>query len=102
MTWYNYLAIFFSGVFLANSVPHFVAGVSGNKFPTPFSKPPGRGLSSAPTNTFWGLLNMVIGYVLYRVGKMNGTDITSLVLFFAGVASISIMCSYNFQKKHRE
>ena len=102
MTWYNYLAAFFSGLFLANTVPHFVAGVSGNKFPTPFSKPPGKGLSPAPTNTYWALLNLVIGYALYRAGKINGSNDAGLIVFFAGVALMSIMLSYNFQKKHRE
>ncbi len=54
MEWYNYIADFFAGAFLANFVPHFIYGVSGDKFPTPFAKPPGQGLSSATTNAFMG------------------------------------------------
>jgi len=46
MKWYNYVACFFAGVFLANVVPHFIHGVSGDSFPTPFANPPGKGLSS--------------------------------------------------------
>ena len=34
--WYHYLAAFFAGFFLANAVPHFVHGVSGDPFPSPF------------------------------------------------------------------
>lgn len=31
MAWYAYLAYFFAGVFLANVIPHFVRGISGEK-----------------------------------------------------------------------
>ncbi|HEY0245471.1 MAG TPA: hypothetical protein VGC01_07920 [Mucilaginibacter sp.] len=47
MEWYQYLAVFFSGAFLANAVPHFIYGIPGDKFPTLFAKPPGQGLSSS-------------------------------------------------------
>lgn len=32
MRWYHYVAYFLGGAFLANAVPHFVAGVSGRAF----------------------------------------------------------------------
>jgi hypothetical protein len=64
MEWYNYLATFFAGAILANAVPHFVHGISGNRFPSPFSKPSGIGLSSAPVNVIWGLFNIAVGYAL--------------------------------------
>jgi len=41
MPWYGYLAHFIAGAFLANGVPHFVQGVCGNKFQTPFATPRG-------------------------------------------------------------
>jgi len=50
MAWYAYVAYFFAGVFLANGVPHFVQGISGKKFPSPFSSPPGRGESPPLVN----------------------------------------------------
>jgi len=102
MNWYNYVACFFAGSFLANAVPHFVQGVSGNRFPSPFSKPPGKGLSSAPVNTVWALANMVAGYFLFRAGKVYPGSPITLLLFLAGVASMSIMLSVNFQHKHTE
>ena len=46
MPWYDYLAHFFAGAFLANGVPHFVQGICGNKFQSPFASPPGVGESS--------------------------------------------------------
>ena len=35
MRWYQYIAYFFGGAFLVNSVPHFTNGVSGRSFATP-------------------------------------------------------------------
>jgi hypothetical protein len=100
MNWYEYIASFFAGLFLTNVVPHFVHGISGDRFPTPFAKPPGKGLSSPTVNVVWALLNLVAGYVLFRLGHVWGGDYPSLVVFFAGIASISIMASVNFAKKH--
>src|SRR5476649_346155 len=101
MEWYNYLACFFAGAFLANFVPHFIKGVCGDKFPTPFSKPPGVGLSSPVTNVLWGLFNLVIGFLLFRAGKVCHNYPLTWILFFAGVAAMSIMLSVNFQKKDK-
>lgn len=42
MKWYNYIACFFAGLFLSNAIPHFVQGITGHSFPTPFSSPPGK------------------------------------------------------------
>ena len=50
MRWYHYISYFFGGAFLANAVPHFVNGVSGNPFQSPFAHPPGEGLSPALGN----------------------------------------------------
>jgi hypothetical protein len=102
MEWYNYLACFFAGAFLANFVPHFIHGVSGNKFPTPFAKPPGQGLSSATTNVLWSLFNLVIGFLLFNSGNISTTLPVTWLLVFAGVAAMSIMLGINFQRKHKE
>ena len=53
MIWYNYLAAFFAGIFIANSVPHFIHGISRNNYPTPFANPPFKGLSSPRINLLW-------------------------------------------------
>ena len=102
MAWSHYIACFFAGVFLANAVPHFVYGVSGDRFPSPFANPPGKGLSSPIVNTLWALLNLVIGYLLFRVGKVSSGGDVSLAIFFAGIAAISIQLSMHFTKKHAQ
>ena len=67
MPWYDYLAHFFAGAFLANGVPHFVQGICGNKFQTPFATPRGVGESSALVNVIWGWLNLLVGGALLRI-----------------------------------
>ena len=102
MKWYHYIAAFFAGMFLANAVPHFVNGISGNSFPTPFADPPGKGLSSPLTNVLWALLNLLIGYLLFRFGRVkriNAENKLSLLIFFAGIVCISIMLSIAFMDK---
>jgi len=67
MPWYDYLAHFFAGAFLANGVPHFVQGICGNKFQTPFASPRGVGESSAFVNVVWGWFNFLVGGALLRI-----------------------------------
>jgi hypothetical protein len=102
MEWYQYVAAFFSGAFFANVVPHFVKGICGDKFPTPFAKPPGKGLSSPLVNVVWALFNLVIGFLLFRPGQVGSGYLPILIVFFIGIAALSIMCSNNFQHKHKE
>lgn len=101
MQWYNYLACFFSGAFLANVVPHLVHGISGDRFPTPFAKPPGRGLSSPTVNVVWAIVNLIVGYLLYEAGHVT-VNYASLLLFLAGICAISLILSVRFQSKMRE
>jgi hypothetical protein len=99
LNWYNYIACFLAGASLSNVVPHFVHGISGDRFPTPFADPPGKGLSSPTMNVVWALVNLVVGFFLFRVGKVWGGGHAALVIFLAGIVSLSTMASINFAKK---
>ena len=66
MAWWWYGLEFFAGSLLANGVPHFVQGISGNWFQSPFAKPPGVGESSPVINVVWGFGNLAAGAVLLR------------------------------------
>ena len=98
MTWTHALASFFAGLLLANAVPHFVHGVSGDRFPTPFAHPPGKGLSSPTVNVLWSLLNLAIGAAMFRAGRVAG-GVAALGICFAGVAAISLFSSLRFAGK---
>jgi hypothetical protein len=102
MSFSSTIACFFAGAFLANVVPHFVHGISGNRFPTPFAHPPGKGLSSPTVNVVWALVNLVAGFVLFRVGRVSNRGDAALVVFFVGVVAISVMSSVRFQAKDTE
>ena len=99
MKWYHYVASFFAGTFLANVVPHFINGISGNAFPTPFADPPGKGLSSPMVNVIWALVNLLVGYILLRVSKTTAKNKLSMIIFFAGIVAISLMLSITFMDK---
>lgn len=96
MKWYNYLAGFAAGFFLANVIPHMVNGMSGNEFPTPFATPSGVGLSSPSINIVWALINLVLAYILVRTSKIKFDNTIGMLILFAGIALCAYMCAMNF------
>lgn len=84
---------FLGGAFLANFTPHFIAGVSGLPFCTPFATPPFRGLSSPAVNVLYGLFNLAVAYgLLLVVGSLDprrGAHVAIAAAGF-GLASVGI------------
>ena len=99
MYWYQFLVCFFAGAFSANFFPHFFNGISGNSFPTPFAKPPGKGLSPPTVNIYWSLFNLAIGLWLIRVGGVSLMSGSGLITFFVGFAIVAVKLSESFSKK---
>jgi len=96
MPWYFYLLEFLAGAFLTNSVPHFVQGVSGAPFQSPFAKPPGIGESSPVVNVIWGFGNLVGGLLLLRYyWPISGTG---WVVFGAGALVMGVQLASHFGK----
>lgn len=86
-------ACFFGGAFLANFFLHFIAGLSGRRFPTPFAKPPFRGLSSPVVNVLYALFNLTVAYgLLVFVGglELRHTAHAAISAAGFGLASIGI------------
>jgi hypothetical protein len=102
MTLYNYIACFFAGAFLCNFVPHFVKGVSGDRFPTPFANPPAKGLSRPYLNVFWALFNLVLSLVMIWYGKVSTTDFLSVVIMFLGFSMVAVGLSLTAENKYKE
>lgn len=99
MAWYAYLAYFFAGAFLANGVPHFVHGISGSRFQTPFASPPAVGESSPLVNVIWGLVNFAIGLVLlYGVGDFCVGLNRGLMMAGLGALACSVALAWYFQR----
>src|ERR1700744_4461618 len=97
MFWLAFLSYFFGGVFLTNAVPHFVAGLMGRPFQSPFAKPPGQGLSSSTVNVLWGFFNLVIGYLLiFQVGNFDVRDASDIIASGAGGLLIALFAASHF------
>jgi hypothetical protein len=101
MDWLHCASYFFGGAFLANAVPHFVSGVMGRPFQSPFAKPPGQGLSSSSVNVLWGFLNLALGYVLIcRVGNFDLRSTDHAVATGLGVLLMGLMLARTFGRFH--
>jgi hypothetical protein len=101
MDWIDCISYFFGGIFLANAVPHFVSGVMGRPFQSPFAKPPGKGLSSSTVNVLWGSLNIAIGYLLiFRVGIFDLRNTSHILVAALGALLISLMHARHFGQFH--
>jgi hypothetical protein len=101
MEWHHDVAYFFGGVFLANAVPHFVSGVMGKPFQSPFAKPPGEGLSSSTVNVLWGFANFVFAYLLIaRVGNFDLHATDQIIAVGVGVLFIGVMSARLFGRFH--
>jgi hypothetical protein len=95
------VSYFFGGVSLANAIPHFVSGMIGRPFQSPFAKPPGEGLSSSTVNVLWGFFNAIIGYLLVlRVGNFDLRSISDVLALGAGVLLISLFSARHFGQFH--
>ncbi|MQQ99115.1 hypothetical protein [Glaciimonas soli] len=97
----HYVAYFFGGVFLTNAVPHFVSGVMGRPFQSPFATPSGVGLSSSTVNVLWGFFNFVIAYLLIcRVGNFDLRSSDQVIATGLGVLLMSVMAARMFGRFH--
>jgi hypothetical protein len=101
MNSHHLISYFFGGIFLANAVPHYVSGVMGRSFQSPFAKPSGRGLSSSTVNVLWGSFNVVIGYVLVlRVGDFDVRSTSNVLALAVGALLISLFAARHFGQFH--
>jgi hypothetical protein len=101
MNWLHPVSYFFGGMFLTNAVPHFVSGIMGEPFQSPFAKPSGKGLSSSTVNVLWGFFNAVVGYFLVvRVGIFDLRSISDVLALAIGVLLISLFSARHFGQFH--
>jgi len=101
MNWLHDLAYLFGGAFFANAVPHFVSGVMGRPFQSPFAKPSGRGLSSSTVNMLWGFANFVVAYLLIaRVGQFDPRATDQVIAAGLGVLLIGLLSARMFGRFH--
>jgi hypothetical protein len=78
-----------------NGVPHFVQGISGHRFQSPFGYPPGVGESSPLSNTLWGFANLMVGFILLGFFAPQGSAVGWLLVAL-GVLLAAIWLSTYF------
>ncbi len=96
-----HLALFAGGLFLCNSVPHLVMGLTGEMFYTPWAQPRGRGLSSALENFLWGAANLLVGWLLVEWGDAIATPY-GIPTVFCGFLAAGIGISVLFGRRRRK
>ncbi len=101
MNWLHDLSYLFGAAMLTNAVPHFVSGVVGRCFQSPFAKPPGKGLSSSTVNVLWGFANLVGAYfLLVRVGSFDLRATDQIVAVGIGVLAMGVSLAQTFGRLH--
>lgn len=96
-TWYHYVLAFFAGIFLVNVIPHYIHGISGKFFPTPFSNPPGKGLSSPSVNIVWATINFLISISIFYFAKITQRNKWIWIAVFAGGLVMSFYVANYFE-----
>jgi hypothetical protein len=98
------VSYFLAGIFLTNSVPHFIVCFTGRRNITPFGRD-----SSPAVNLLWGLINFLSGYLLVRLAdRQTGAQADSKTwqlpyeagsLFWSLFGVIYALYSLNVQHK---
>ena len=97
MNWQHEIAYFFGGLFLANALPHYISGLMGRAFQSPFAKPRGEGYSTSLTNVLWGFLNLVVAYfLLVKVGDFDLHNIAHVGALGLGMLLIALFAARHF------
>jgi len=84
--WQLYVFSFLAGLFGANGVPHFIKGVLGEKFQTPFGKS-----SSASVNVVWGLANFVVAALFLFTGDVHEHLLRAFGMVVLGILLMSLV-----------
>lgn len=88
--WWHYLLALPAAVLTVNGLPHFLHGIAGQAFPTPFTGGPGS-RDSALRNVFWGAGNIVAGGLLLGLLSAsfgNPLLVTELVVAATGFGGL--------------
>jgi len=101
MEWITCASYFIGGAFLTNAIPHFVSGLMGRSFQSPFAKPPGKGLSSPTVNVLLGWFNIAVGYLLvFRVGVFDPRNLAHILPAGLGAILMSLIAARTFGRLH--
>ena len=97
----NLLALFFAGAFACNALPHLVAGLQGQPFPTPFARFRGAIDSSPLLNFVWGFANTLIAALLWSPRRPALGLNAGCVALLAGALLLGIGLALHFGRLRR-
>jgi uncharacterized membrane protein len=89
-----------AGALFANSIPHFIHGVSGSPFPAPFATYLGKGAPTAVANVLWGCINFAVGCHLVVSSQQARLQKLSRALTGVGFMIVSILLAVLFSRLH--
>jgi len=92
--WQLYVYSLVAGLFGANGVPHFIKGITGKKFNTPFGKP-----SSPVFNVIWGWTNFVVALLFLYWANVHQHMLRAFVLVGIGALLMSVMLANSFARQ---
>ena len=81
---------------LPNAESHLVRGWTGQRFPTAFAHPTGKGESSSVLSVLWGLANLLGSFLLINVGQFAWGFTWSMLALGVGIAGMSVMLARHF------
>ncbi len=92
--WQLYVYSFIAGLFGVNAIPHFIKGIFGKTFHTPFGES-----SSAMVNVIWGWLNFVAAMLLLYWANVHQHLLRAFVMVGLGTLLMSIILANSRSKK---
>ena len=91
--WQVYVYSFLAGLVGANGLPHFIKGITGHKYQTPFGRP-----SSAVVNVVWGWVNFVVAMLLIYFGHVHAHLLRAFALVSIGALLMSLLLAHTLSK----
>lgn len=84
------------GMLFANGVPHFVKGITAEKWDVPWKKP-----ASASTNVLWGIANWLVVVILYALFKPDVNSFDA-ACFLIGMGITGYYLALHWSEKTNE
>ncbi len=97
----DFIIAFAFGFFATNSLPHFIPGIHGKPFYSPFATPPAKGKSSSVVNVLWGFANIVVAYILFVGTDLNLRNYVEGIGFLLGVLVTALTLAIVFGKNRK-
>jgi len=101
----KFILLFFAGAFSANSLPHFINGISGREMNGPFFYRYFTWIPNPLFNTLWGLLNAFIAFLFLSLLTKEQPGIGlfrhhpwNLIVYSVGFIFASVFLSLFFGK----